>query len=219
MALTSHSLKSRLDLGSTNAFLRRVLSLHLRRWQHSHSPKGQTPMPSSSGFNFSYQYTVASTACLVFVLILVLKIRALLLQSLDSLPVIDEALDDPGTRPKISDALLDDSAQGDSPLWHDIMVRNLRSASHYHNHAGRIKQPISLQPLYCCPRDPSIDMNAPTSAPTPALYAVGFLVAMPEPPLYPPLVSSSPDPSRSLNDNDHRSWSEPVKTRLYDNCA
>ncbi|KAJ7855556.1 hypothetical protein B0H13DRAFT_2079513 [Mycena leptocephala] len=206
MALTSHSLKSRLDLGSTNAFLRRVLSLHLRRWQHSHSPKGQTPMPSSSGFTFSYQYTVASATCLIFVLILVLNIRALLLQSLASLP--------------ISDAFLDDSAQGDSPLWHDIMVRNLRSAGHYHNHAGRIKQPISLQPLYCCPRDPSIDMSASTSAPTPALYAVGFLVAMPEPPLYPPLGSSSPDPSCSLNDNNnHRSWSEPVKTRLYDNCA
>ncbi|KAJ7912646.1 hypothetical protein B0H13DRAFT_2006514 [Mycena leptocephala] len=222
MALTSHSLKSRLDSGSTKAFLRR----------HSHSPKGETPMPSSSGFTFAYQYTIASAACLVFLLILIFNIRALSLQGLDS--VIDEALDNPDTRPKISDAFLDDNAQGGSLLWHDIMVRNSGSASHYHNYAGQIKQPMSLQPLYCCPRDPaknaSIEMSASTSAPAHALYAVGFLIAMPEPPLCPPLVSSSPDTSCSTDDNDHRilRWLEigiaevavrANETRLYENCA
>ncbi|KAF8214270.1 hypothetical protein K438DRAFT_1956355 [Mycena galopus ATCC 62051] len=74
---------------------------------------------------------------------------------------------------------------------------------------GQIKQPVSLQPLDCCPRDPpkdaSIDVSASTSAPAPALYAVGFLIAMPEPPLHPPMLSSSPDTPCSPNDdNDHQ---------------
>lgn len=150
---------------------------------------------------------MASVACLVLLLFPILITRALLLQGLDNR--IDEALDDPDTRPKISDAFLDDSAQGGSPLWRDIMVRNMRLARHYRSHAGQIKQPVSLQQLNCCLRDPpknaSIDMSAPISAPAPALYAVGFLIAMPEPPPYPPLVSPSPDTSRLPNDaNDHR---------------
>ncbi|KAJ7823805.1 hypothetical protein B0H14DRAFT_2825748 [Mycena olivaceomarginata] len=145
-------------------------------------------MPSESSFTFADQYAVASVACLVLLLTPILMIRALLLQGPDNR--IDEALDDPDTRPKISDAFLDVSAQGGSPLWRDIM-------------------PVSLQQLNCCLRDPpknaSIDMSAPISAPAPALYAVGFLIAMPEPPPYPPLVSPSPDTSRLPNDaNDHR---------------
>ncbi|KAJ6530631.1 hypothetical protein B0H19DRAFT_1191664 [Mycena capillaripes] len=144
--------------------------------------------------SFPAQFVVASAACLVIALLLMLSIRALFLQGL----INEGALDDPDTRPKLCpkpklyDAFLDYSGQGGSPLWHHIM-------------------PITLQPLECCPQDAakhaSIDMSASTSAPAPALYAVGFLIAMPVPPLYPPLVSPSPDTSCSPNDGNDQ-WLE-----------
>ncbi|KAF7336109.1 hypothetical protein MVEN_02157900 [Mycena venus] len=144
---------------------------------------------SSSTSNFAYQYAVASASCLLIVLLFILSIRSLFLRGRDSR--IAETLDDlqVDTRPKLYDAFLDDSTQGGSPLWHDIM-------------------PISLQPLERCPQNPakhaSVDMSASTSAPAPAWYAVEFLIAMPEPPLYPPLVFPSPDTSCSPNnDNAH----------------
>ncbi|KAJ6530638.1 hypothetical protein B0H19DRAFT_1384582 [Mycena capillaripes] len=142
--------------------------------------------------SFPSQYAFAAATCLFIVLLLMLSIRALFLQGLDSL-INEEALDDPDTRPKLYDAFLDDSAQGGSPLWHDIM-------------------PISIQPLECCPQNAtkhdSIDMDASASAPAPALYAVGFLIAMPVPPLYPPLASPSPDTTSCSPNDDNDQWLE-----------